>query len=81
MFRVRLQYLDRRKIFFNQCADGFLIGLISVFHGDIEIDERCQMLAERFGHTFCHEEIESRNCLSAMLLILIRLENNSSNVA
>ena len=36
------------------------------------------MLAERFGHTFCHEEIESRNCLSAMLLILIRLENNGS---
>ena len=31
--------LDRRKIFFNQCADGFLIGLISVFHGDIEIDD------------------------------------------
>ena len=35
------------------------------------------MLAERFGHTFCHEEIESRNCLSAMLLILVGLEDDS----
>ena len=36
------------------------------------------MLTERFGHTFCHEEIKSRNRLSAMLLILVGLEDNGS---
>ena len=36
------------------------------------------MLAERFGHSFCHEEIESRNRLSAMLLILVGLKDDGS---
>ena len=36
------------------------------------------MLAERFGHSFCHEEVESRNRLSAMLLILVGLKDDGS---
>ena len=36
------------------------------------------MLAERFGHSFCHEEVEGRNGLSSVLFILVCLENDGS---
>ena len=69
--------IDGRYSLINVRMD-FFIGLISVFHSHIEVDERCQMLAERFGHSFCHEEVESRNRLSAMLLILVGLKDDGS---
>ena len=36
------------------------------------------MFTERLSHPFRHEEVESGNCLSPVLLVLISLENDSS---
>src|SRR3712207_8601517 len=36
------------------------------------------MFAERLGNPFCHEEIESGNGLSAVLFVLVGLEDDSS---
>ena len=74
----RLGRLDRRQILLNQRADCLLIRLAAVLHRHIEIDERSQVLAERLGHPFRHEEVESGNRLSAVLLVLVGLENDSS---
>ena len=33
---------------------------------------------ETFQHSLGHEKVEGRNCLSSVLFILVRLENDSS---
>ena len=67
----------RSQVFAYVFHQGFFV-YRRTFHFHIESNVRYNRFLIAFQYAFCHEEVECRNRLSSVLLVLVGLEDNGS---